>query len=282
MTNSGTVKAPSRFLVHDVVFRSFGDQWQGTPIGCGFLPKREEIYRDLVCDDFALIYVIRGQGGFTDRYGRDFRLNPGDAFHRQPGMSHSSRVESDCGYVELFIRLDRKFYQALTAMGVWCDDIPVWRCGLNRSWIEKVWRFKNLLRSEAALDGSRALLLAFELILELRTLAGVGPAMLPPDPRIDQAIRILRDEHGWRLPIASVAKKVGMSKERFRKVFRDMIGISPGQYGIRCRIDRARALLSDGTLTVSEVASQLGYPDIFSFAKQFKQITGLSPGKYRI
>ena len=47
------------------------------------------------------------------------------------------------------------------------------------------------------------------------------------------------------------------------------------------RIQRAKELLADETMTVSEIAEIVGYNDYFYFIKVFKKVQGISPSKYR-
>src|SRR5690606_2189614 len=65
--------------------------------------------------------------------------------------------------------------------------------------------------------------------------------------------------------VAQIAARLSLSYERFRKVFREHVGVPPGEYRIRRRIDAARALLAQGGLTNKEVAYRLGYVDPFTF-----------------
>lgn len=81
--------------------------------------------------------------------------------------------------------------------------------------------------------------------------------------------------------IADLAAQAGYSPDHFSRVFRDIMGQSPRDYLVNARIDRARQLLSESSLTVSQVADALGYRDVYFFSRQFKQRTGQSPTQYR-
>jgi AraC-like DNA-binding protein len=83
----------------------------------------------------------------------------------------------------------------------------------------------------------------------------------------------------WTLE--SMASEMNYSKDHFAVIFKKYMRVSPGDWVIRRRIDRAKILLSQPGLNISETAERLGYCDIHTFSKQFKQITGISPGRYR-
>ena len=82
-----------------------------------------------------------------------------------------------------------------------------------------------------------------------------------------------------RLALETVAAQLGVSYTAFRKEFKKQVGVSPGDYRIRCRLEMAQKLLMDRS--VKEVAADLGYCDPFTFSNQFKNCVGMSPRQYQ-
>jgi AraC-like DNA-binding protein len=82
------------------------------------------------------------------------------------------------------------------------------------------------------------------------------------------------------LTIADLAEHVSMSPSTFAHLFRDATGMSPYQFVKRLRLDRARGLLVDGELNVSEVATSVGYSSLSAFITEFKRHFGLTPKAY--
>jgi AraC family transcriptional regulator len=83
------------------------------------------------------------------------------------------------------------------------------------------------------------------------------------------------------LSLDQLAVVAGMSKFHFAKSFRDAMGLAPHQYLVKLRVEKARALLSDDTISLSEIAWRVGYEDIGQFASQFRKVIGVSPTQYR-
>src|SRR5262249_55110079 len=83
------------------------------------------------------------------------------------------------------------------------------------------------------------------------------------------------------LPLDELATMAGMSKFLFAKLFRQAMGIPPHQYLVQTRMQRAKTLLSDETLSLSQIASRVGYADTGQFSAQFLKLMGLSPARYR-
>lgn len=94
------------------------------------------------------------------------------------------------------------------------------------------------------------------------------------------AMRIT-ERPGKDYAIAELAREAGYSPGHFSRVFKQVFGISPQMYVIRARIDRAKQLLVESSLSISQIADVLGYEDLYFFSRQFKSQTGRAPAHYR-
>lgn len=88
-------------------------------------------------------------------------------------------------------------------------------------------------------------------------------------------------EQNSDLNLSQIAAKCGVSDCYFRRLFQQYSGESPINFRQRLRIERAKQLLlSDEQYTVTEVAQELGFSDVYHFSKAFKKHCGESPKKY--
>ncbi|WP_338554790.1 helix-turn-helix transcriptional regulator [Paenibacillus sp. KS-LC4] len=71
------------------------------------------------------------------------------------------------------------------------------------------------------------------------------------------------------------------NRTHFTKQFSKAYGTTPVQYIQRLKMGEATRLLAQTSYTLSEIASSIGFPDLFSFSKAFKKIRGVSPKQYR-
>ena len=78
-----------------------------------------------------------------------------------------------------------------------------------------------------------------------------------------------------------MAEEAKLSRSRFSVVYNNQFGTSPKADLINARISKASYLLSLGTLSISEIAEQCGYQNVYHFIRQFRKMTGVTPGKYR-
>ena len=87
-------------------------------------------------------------------------------------------------------------------------------------------------------------------------------------------------EEKWT--VARMAQLMHLSSSRFHAVYKLLFGTSPMQDVIEARITRAKSLLlSEQELDVAQLAERLGYNDQYHFIRQFKNLTGQTPGAYR-
>ena len=85
-----------------------------------------------------------------------------------------------------------------------------------------------------------------------------------------------------RWTVAEMAQLASLSPSRFHAVYKSVFATSPMQDLIDAKIGYAKSLLlSDDQLPLPEVAEKLGYNDQYHFIRQFKTVTGVTPGAYR-
>jgi AraC family transcriptional regulator len=95
--------------------------------------------------------------------------------------------------------------------------------------------------------------------------------------QLRRVLDYLNDQFHRDLSLAELAAVAGYSPTYFARQFKQATGLAPHQYLIRCRVERARALLEAGMLTISEVAQQVGFSDQSHLDRHFKHLLGVSP-----
>lgn len=86
---------------------------------------------------------------------------------------------------------------------------------------------------------------------------------------------------GQAFGVSEMAQKLSMSRSRFSVLYRKCFGISPREDLINARIAYAKYLLDAGDLKIETISDMAGYHNVYHFIRQFKEITGVTPGKYR-
>ncbi len=254
------------------IYRCGGELQAGTSVLAGACVRRN------ICNGFLNpSYILSGEGLYIDAAGRELPFGPGTLLIRHPWMLHHQRHEEGI-YIDKFFVLPASFGHVLTARNLLQTERPLIELGLH-SWIRD--RFDALAdelgtrrEDELALSmGNMFLFLTELLLLESRRqphYAGVmaGMALLERDPE-------------RRITPKEVAEQIGMTYANFRRLFTRYVGIPPGEYRIRKRMEKIQAFLRNNDVTLKETAERFGYPDLYTFARQFKAYTGITPGAFR-
>lgn len=86
---------------------------------------------------------------------------------------------------------------------------------------------------------------------------------------------------GRRMSIAQMAAAVNLSESWFSQVFKNTTGMTPHQWQLNQRIAQAREMLSETSLSVTDIADRLGFSDQAHLTKSFRQLVGETPAAWR-
>lgn len=98
-------------------------------------------------------------------------------------------------------------------------------------------------------------------------------------PPIQRVLRHIEEHLGQPLTLSDLAQVAGLSMWRFATVFRQQVGIAPHRYICRLRVERAQALMLNGT-SPATAASEAGFYDQSHLSRHFKSVFGMAPGQY--
>lgn len=102
------------------------------------------------------------------------------------------------------------------------------------------------------------------------------------DPAIvANAKKYIQERYAESLSLDQAAKAVNASTRHFCKVFKEATDITFTDYLSRVRVEKAKHLLGNPHLRVSEIAFETGFESISQFNRSFRRITGQSPTQYR-
>jgi len=108
-----------------------------------------------------------------------------------------------------------------------------------------------------------------------------SPRLKTNDETIGKTIDYLRAHVGDKLTLSTLAKKSGFSVYYYSHLFKELTGFSPTDYLINARIDQAKALLVTTNLPISDIAKQVGYPNISNLVNHFTKRVGCPPTQFR-
>lgn len=138
------------------------------------------------------------------------------------------------------------------------DQVPQWRTLL--SWHSLICEYLRLLPEEA--------------FAEKNDSAG-------RDSRIRAVLEYCSENLLHAPDNRTLAKYAGMSLNNFQRAFLRETGLPPQKYLHQRKLDHARKLLLESTLSIEKIAQECSYADRYHFSKAFKKYFGLTPGTIR-
>jgi transcriptional regulator GlxA family with amidase domain len=97
------------------------------------------------------------------------------------------------------------------------------------------------------------------------------------EPHVLKALREMRAQLEPPLSTAELARRVGLSQRSLERLFRAEIGTTPARHYLRLRLNRARQLLGQTTMPVTEIAIACGFASVSHFARTYGAAFGHSP-----
>lgn len=258
--------------------RCSGGFYDQSRIPCGKLTK---------CDPyFAIIYVLEGCGEYSDYLGRSFTLGPGRVVIRHPDASFSTikRLNPAGLWLEFAAALPMCLYKMMITSGVILPDTTYLNPGISEDLVvladEYIRSLESAETSPGRLDAFASFLQLMSAMLRLDN-DNRSPGCSTTRHQMNQARNILSGQFDKKLMMESVARRLGMSYEAFRKRFTQTYGCSPNEFRIRRRLDQADSLLLHTDLSIKEIAFGLGYSAVSSFTRQYTAFRHCTPSNAR-
>ena len=120
--------------------------------------------------------------------------------------------------------------------------------------------------------------LAFALLCELSGADSAAPAL---PPLVQEAMEDIRANYAGLYGVEELSERLGVSKSHLVRMFTAALGIPPGRYLTKVRVEAAMRLLLHREYTLDVIASLCGFSGANYLCRVFKKETGHSPAQWR-
>lgn len=211
---------------------------------------------------WLLHYVTSGFGRF-EKEGKVYHLQPGQIFVIPPHVTTYYEADSKRPWVYIWI--------GFTAENSLPIDLPDVITAPELGTL-----FESMKLCSKMSNGKEAYLSAkiwemFSILLEQTKQS---------NDWTDAAISFMNNNYHNPINITEIAKRIGFDRSYFSSAFKKKIGISPQQYLLNLRMEKAAELMLKSGVKPSVAAASVGYDDLFVFSKAFKKHFGVSPRGY--
>ena len=232
-------------------------------------------------------FILEGKGSLTaaDEMGNAtvHELHAGEGFLNFPGQITTYVADLDDPWEYIWIEFDGAHVKSnLDRLG-FSPASPVYQAQDEDRCKQMVDAMRSLLDHRSA---SQFYLVACAYLFFDAFLGSARPHRSGASSRlhsfyVDNALAYIEQNYQGDITVEDIARNAGLNRSYFGKVFRDAMGVSPQQFLIGFRIEKACELLKLSNLSVGEVGRAVGYSNQLHFSRAFKNARGLSPRAWR-
>ncbi|OUM97433.1 MAG: hypothetical protein BAA02_06185 [Paenibacillaceae bacterium ZCTH02-B3] len=248
----------------------------------GYHHHQEPISREDGFPCYHWLHTVQGCGVFAVN-GRTVKLPPNQGILLRPHVPHSYRAETPVWSV-WFLTFDGTLAASITAafelqhmrpIG-WEPDAPL--AGVHREFADKSLSSFDL----AGLGGT---LEVFTFLVRLRQFGRLNgrPSLSSRHERLAPVYREIEESYADpELGLDRLAASLSVSPQHLNELFRKNWGLSPYQYLLRFRIQKAKEMLqSEPHRPVGDIARAVGFREASHFIRTFRRFSGVTPAQFR-
>ena len=248
-------------------------------------------------DFFEIVYIKKG-GGLHQINDIFYPMLTGDIYIMAPGDSHSATIDNTWAIVNilfqqtLFQKSEWDYLKSLPGLSILNSDHKkddLHKLALSPTHADYITGLYLKIKSECqqkdhGWEASARNTFAEILITISRAWTTYGNQKLQThlsQGPISKALQIIYENWDKEISVSDLAKKVSLSNNYFGEMFQKEVGMTVQQYINKLKIDHARILLEDKSLSISDIADTIGYQDSNYFSRVFKKIYNITPKEYR-
>ncbi len=232
--------------------------------------------------DYHILYIAQGRC-YTEILGQAYTVEAGGLIYFAPGETQKYA----------FCAADKPISCYLHFSGTGCAAL-IERIGLGKEHILDVGKSKTLeaifekMIEEKNLNRPFCDSLCAAYLLELFSMMGrkialnKNPVYRKNKSRVDAVCAIMHEEYARSHPLERYAKDCHLSVSRFSHIFKQSTGLTPVEYINQIRVGKAKDLLLNTDLPMSEIAERVGFSNQNYFGRVFKKYTGMAPKRYAL
>jgi two-component system response regulator YesN len=98
---------------------------------------------------------------------------------------------------------------------------------------------------------------------------------------IQKVLEYIEENYNSELTLSNLSKVIYLSPDYFSRIFKDQVGSTFSEYILKIRIEKAKELLNNLDIPVSEIGRKVGYSDPNYFSRVFTRAVGMPPSRFR-
>lgn len=216
---------------------------------------------------YELLYYIKGKGQTTCN-GITHKFKKGTILLYKPDEPHD---EMHLEYAKIYnFRFSMQNSDFCPQSGAYLDE--------NNNVLNKMEQIITEMKEKRTNYNVLMSLFLSEILIILNRMTSTFEKDQDPFSYVKQFIN---ENFHAEIDLRKLADITGYSYDRFRHLFKENTGLSPGQYILQAQIENAKTALKNKSAKISDVAVSSGFFDFSQFSAIFKKHTGQSPSDYQ-
>jgi AraC-like DNA-binding protein len=232
-----------------------------------------------ILDEYHLVFISKGEGIFESKTAGKRKIQANDAFLLFPGEWHRYKPLKKTGWTEHWVGFSGDMADVLMKEYFFKKENPIAQ-KFDNQLVSKLFKTLHQLIEEEPYGFQRtASGICIQLMTEFCNTQH-GSELKHTSP-ISRAKHIMNERIDEEIDFSTLAENLGISYSKFRSDFKRQTGLPPLQYFLLLKIEKAKELLQNTTISSKQIAHSLGFESDFYFCRLFKKKTGLTPKTFR-
>ena len=238
--------------------------------------------RGRILQEYQLILITQGMGEFESTSCSRKTVEAGSVLLIFKNEWHRYRPLKETGWHEYWIGFDGEYTGQIYSRSLFTPLNPVLPLGEDEMITGIVFKIFEWLENQVT--GHEKVIASYipVILAKLETIVRQKPLNgKNTESKVKKYQLALQERFDKNPDLEAMALKLGVSYSWLRKMFKELIGISPNQYVLKLKLQKARDLLVLSNKSIKSVALECGFSSPYYFSRYFKEDCGLSPREYR-
>ena len=231
-----------------------------------------------------VVHIIREGKGQLEKNGKVYPVEEGQAFLIYPGEETTYSADEEDPWSYIWVGFHGLMAEEVMLRAGFTPEAPVITCQNT----DRLVSVMNDLLSCRELNFVNDLMRTGYMYQLMGLLAENATGETLPEREEDiekiyvrTAVNLLVNSDDPQVRVSDVAKTIGISRGYLTRIFKNGMGVSPQEFQTQFRMEKATDLLRNTKNTIGSIAEELGYTDVLSFSKSFRNQFGMSPTAFR-
>lgn len=239
-------------------------------------------YGPAVRPQYLIHYIVDGEGSYTVN-NKTYKLKKNQGFLIWPSVLTYYEADKDNPWTYMWVGFNGVKAQTYLSYANLNEDNLIFEYSKDDSLKNHISEMLKLKErdhsSELKLEG--LLYFFMSALAETQKDTNNQKTYKSTELYLEKSIEFIDNNYSNNIKINDIASYIGINRSYLTNIFKKNINMSPQEFLVNYKIDKACELLNSTDLSIKAIAASVGYSDPLTFSKIFKKVTGDNPKGYR-